>query len=84
MIQETSQSDSERGRDRKFHLSEEAWLTPVLAMTHSFKSCDWLVKKRNTDALFVIMGTEQAVKLTVYSHFIYLLTFIYHAGNFST
>jgi len=25
------------------HLSEEAGLTPLLCMTHSFEDCDWLV-----------------------------------------
>ncbi len=44
-------------------------------MTHSFKRRDWLIKKRNTNALLVIMGTERAVKSVD--------IFIYSAGNFS-
>ncbi len=57
--------------DRKFYLSVEAWLTPLLGMMHSFKRCDWLIKKRNTNALLVIMGTEWTVKSIVDSCFIY-------------
>ncbi len=43
MIQDQSESNSERGRDEHCYLSEEAGLTPLLAMTQSFEDCDWLV-----------------------------------------
>ncbi len=43
MIQEQSESNSERGRDKHCYLSEEAGLTLLLAMTPSFEDCDWLV-----------------------------------------
>ncbi len=43
MIQDQSESNSERGKDKNFYLSEEAGLTPLLAMTQSFEDCDWLV-----------------------------------------
>jgi len=36
------QDQSER-KDKNFYLSEEAGLTPWLAMTQSFEECDWLV-----------------------------------------
>ncbi len=43
MIQDQSESNSERGKDKNFYLSEEAGLTPLLAMAQSFEECDWLV-----------------------------------------
>ncbi len=43
MIQDQSESNSERGKDKNLYLSEEAGLTPLLAMTQSFEDCDWLV-----------------------------------------
>ncbi len=43
MIQDQSKSNSERGKDKNFYLSEEAGLTPLLGMTQSFEDCDWLV-----------------------------------------
>ncbi len=43
MIQDQSESNSERGKDKNFYFSEEAGLTPLLAMTQSFEDCDWLV-----------------------------------------
>ncbi len=43
MIQDQSESNSERGKDKNFNLSEEAGLTPLLAMTQSLEDCDWLV-----------------------------------------
>ncbi len=38
MIQDQSESN--------FHLSEEAGLTPLLAMTQSFEDSDWLLSKK--------------------------------------
>ncbi len=43
MIQNQSESNSERGKDKNFDLSEEAGLTPLLGMTQSFEDSDWLV-----------------------------------------
>ncbi len=42
VIQDQSESNSERGKDKYFYLNEEAGLTPLLAMTRSFEDCDWL------------------------------------------
>ncbi len=44
MIQDLSESSSERGKDKHCYLSEEAGLTPLLAMTQSFV-IGWLSKK---------------------------------------
>ncbi len=43
MIQEQSESNSERGKDKNCYLTEEAGLTLLLGMTQSFEDCDWLV-----------------------------------------
>ncbi len=43
VIQDQSESNSERGKDKNVYLSEEAGLTPLLVMTQYFKDCDWLV-----------------------------------------
>ncbi len=45
MIQDQSESNSERGKDINFYLSEEAGLTPLLAMTQSLEVIGWLSKK---------------------------------------
>ncbi len=46
MIQDQSESSSERGKDKNFYLSEEAGLTPLLAMTQFLKTViGWLSKK---------------------------------------
>ncbi len=51
MIQDQSESNSERGKDKNFYLSEEAGLTPLLAMTKYFEDCDWLVSKKEIKVL---------------------------------
>ncbi len=43
VIQDQSKSNSERGKDKIFYLSEDAGLTLLLGMTQSFEDCDWLV-----------------------------------------
>ncbi len=43
MIQDQSESNSERGKDKHCYLSEEAGLTPLLGKIQSFEDCDWLV-----------------------------------------
>ncbi len=58
MIQDQSESNSERGKDKNVYLSEEAGLTPLLAMTQSFEDCDWLVVQE---------GSKSAFKSRVYS-----------------
>ncbi len=50
MIQNQSESNSERGKDKNFYLSEEAGLTPLLGMTQSFEDCDWLVVQKEVRA----------------------------------
>ncbi len=52
MIQDQSESNSERGKDKNFYLSEEAGLTPLLAMTRSFEDCDWLVVQEGSKSAF--------------------------------
>ncbi len=57
MIQDQSESNSERGKDKKFYLSEEAGLTPLLAMTQSFEDCDWLVVQEGTKRALLRVGS---------------------------
>ncbi len=52
MIQDQSESNSERGKYKNFYLSEEAGLTPLLAMTQSFEDCDWLVVQEGCKSAF--------------------------------
>ncbi len=52
MIQDQSESNSERGKDKNFYLSYEAGLTPLLAMTRSFEDCDWLVVQEGSKITF--------------------------------
>ncbi len=52
MIQDQSESNSERGKDKNFYLSEEGGLTPLLAMTHAFEDCDWLVVQEGSKIAF--------------------------------
>ncbi len=52
MIQNQSESNSERGKDKNFYLSEEAGLTPLLGMTQSFEDCDWLVVQEGSKSAF--------------------------------
>ncbi len=52
MIQDQSESNCEQGKDKNCYLSEEAGLTLLLAMTHSFEDCDWsVVQEGNKRAL---------------------------------
>ncbi len=52
MIQEQSESNSERGKDRNVYLSEEAELTLLLGKIQSFEDSDWLsVQEGNKRAL---------------------------------
>ncbi len=37
---------------QKCYLSEEAGLTPLLAMTQSFEDCDWLVVQEGSKSGF--------------------------------
>ncbi len=92
MIQDQSESNSERGKDKNVYLSEEAGLTPLLAMTQSFEDCDWLVvQEGNKRALlkvgfilslhFEITGVIFPVlpySLSRATHTLYSLFFIYH------
>ncbi len=52
MIQNQSESNSKRGKDKNFYLREEAGLTPLLAMTQSFEDCDWLVVQEGSKSAF--------------------------------
>ncbi len=56
MIQDQSESNSERGKDKNFYLSEEAGLTPLLAMTQSFEDCDWLVVHEGNERALLRVG----------------------------
>ncbi len=53
MIQDQSKSNSERGKDKNFYLSEEAGLTPLLGMTQSLEDCDWLVVQEENKSLLL-------------------------------
>ncbi len=55
-IQDQSESNSERGKDKNFYLSEEAGLTPLLAMTQSFEDCDWLVVQEGNKRALLRIG----------------------------
>ncbi len=57
MIQDQSESNSERGKDKNFYLSEEAGLTPLLAMTQSFEDCDWLVVQEGNKRALLRVGS---------------------------
>ncbi len=56
MIQDQSESNSERGKDKNCYLSEEAGLTPLLAMTQSFEDCDWLVVQEGNKRALLRVG----------------------------
>ncbi len=43
LIQDQSESNSERVKDKNLYLSEEAGLTPLLGKIQYFEDCDWLV-----------------------------------------
>ncbi len=90
MIQDQSESNSERGKDKNIYLSEEAGLTPLLAMTQSFEDCDWLVvQKGNKRALLrfgFIISLHFEIKGVMFpvlsyslslSHIIYVYIYIY-------
>ncbi len=58
MIQDQSESNSERGKDKHCYLHEEAGLTPLLGVTQSFEDCDWLfVQEENKRALLRVGST---------------------------
>ncbi len=57
MIQDQSESNSERRKDKNFYLSEEAGLTPLLAMTQSFEDCDWLVVQEGNKSVLLRVGS---------------------------
>ncbi len=56
MIQDQSESNSERGKDKNFYLSEEAGHTPLLAMKQSFEDCDWLVVQEGNKRALLRVG----------------------------
>ncbi len=56
VIQDQSESNSERGKDKNFYLSEEAGLTLLLAMTQSFEDCDWLVVQEGNKRVLLRVG----------------------------
>ncbi len=88
------QDQSESGKDKNFYLSEEAGLTPLLAMTQSFEDCDWLVVQEGNERALLRVGfiislhfeiTSVIFPVLPYSlslshtHTLYSLFFIYHA-----
>ncbi len=56
MIQDQSEGNSERGKDKNFYLSEEEGLTLLLAMTWSFEDCDWLVVQEGNKRALLRVG----------------------------
>ncbi len=57
MIQDQSESNSKQRKDKNFYLSEEAGLTPLLAMTQSFEDCDWLVVQEGNKRALLRVGS---------------------------
>ncbi len=91
MIQDQSESNSERGKDKNFYLSEEAGLTPLLAMTQSFEDCDWLVVQEGNKRALLKVGFIISLHFEItgvffpvlpyslsHTHTLYSLFFIYH------
>ncbi len=62
MIQDQSESNSERRKDKNFYLSEEAGLTPLLAMTRSFEDCDWLVVQEEDKRVLLRVGYKLSLR----------------------
>ncbi len=56
VIEDQSESNSELRKDKKMYLSEEAGLTPLLAMTQSFEDCDWLVVQEGNKRALLRVG----------------------------
>ncbi len=56
MIQDQTESNSEQRKDKNLYLSEEAGLTPLLAMTQSFEDCDWLVVQEGNKKAILRVG----------------------------
>ncbi len=56
MIQDQSESNSERGKDRNCYLSEEAGLTLLLGKIQSFEDCDWLVFQEGNKRVLLRVG----------------------------
>ncbi len=52
MIQDQSESSSERGKDKHCYLSEEAGLTLLLGNIQSFEDCDWLSVQEGNKSAF--------------------------------
>ncbi len=81
MIQDQSESNSEREKDKNIYLSEEAGLAPLLAMTQSFKDCDWLVVQEENKRALLRVGSIISLHFeirgvscfTVYIFFIFYL-----------
>ncbi len=90
MIQGQSKSNSERGKDKNFYLSEEAGLTPLLGMTQFFEDCDWLVVQEGNKRALLVSIISLHFEMTCviflvlpYSHtqthtlYIYIYIYIY-------
>ncbi len=56
MIRDQSESNYEPGKGKNFHLSVEAGLTPLLAMTQSFEDCDWLIVQEGNKRALLRVG----------------------------
>ncbi len=52
VLQDQSESNSERGKDEHLYRSEEAGLTPLLGKIQSFEECDWLVVQEGNKIVF--------------------------------
>ncbi len=81
VIQDQSESNSDRGKDKKiyiyiFYHSEEAELTPLLAMTQSFEDCDWLVDQEGNKKALLRIGSIISLhfQITVIMFFLYYRT----------
>ncbi len=56
VIQDQSESNSERGKDRNLCLSEEAGVTPLLDKIQSSEDCDWLVVQEGDKRVILRVG----------------------------
>ncbi len=80
MIQDQSESNLDQGKDKKnkyiFYGSEEAGLTPLLAMTQSFEDCDWLVDQEGNKKALLRIGSIISLhfQITVIMFFLYYHT----------
>ncbi len=63
MIQDQSESNSERGKEKTFILVRR--LTPLLAMTQFFEDCDWLVVQEGNKRALLRLGSIMSLHFEI-------------------